>query len=218
MIEVPFKSLYQWRRLLVRGTPVVIESFLESADNLAGRDWTRDPSSEATSSRPDRVRCFRTDRPDGAAIRVWMTRVTESRIRGGAVQIDRHVPGRQNVPAELVEEFEAGIVVPASRHAGTTLTAPGFGNRSTVPSTVIWALNELADRCDGARPATDSTIRSWHEAVIVAQRERAVLDPDEFRSWMVDSGWSVDDATDLAARFYADAELIAAYEDRRQAA
>ena len=110
----PFVPLRDWRISLFRGDQAVIDLFLDKIDAKPPPDWVRDKEFESTRSRPDRVRCYMFDQVGDAAVRVWLQRVTETRVRGGPVQLIRHPPsGDAGRIGELVAKFADDWVLPA---------------------------------------------------------------------------------------------------------
>ncbi len=49
--------------------------------------------------------------------------------------------------------------------------------------------------------------------ILTAFREDVALKPEELTAWFVDSGWDGQAATELTNRFYADAALVAEYQE-----
>ena len=88
----PFVSLRDWQTALYRGDPAVIDRFLDAIDATLPPGWVRDGERERTHLRKDRIRCYTFDRAGDAAVRVWLQRVTATRVRGGPVQVLRHPP------------------------------------------------------------------------------------------------------------------------------
>ena len=131
----PFVSLRDWRSSLYRGDPAVIDRFLDAIDATLSPGWVRDREYERTRLRPDRIRCYLFDQAGDAAVRVWLQRVTATRVRGGPVQVLRHPPsGDAERIGRIVAEFADGCVLPAAKAAGARCTRPAFGPRSASPS------------------------------------------------------------------------------------
>src|SRR5436853_4910636 len=82
----PFVPLRDWRSSLYRGAPAVIDRFLDAIDATLLPGWVRDSGYERTRLRPDPIRCYRFDQAGDASVRVWLQRVTATRVRGGPVQ------------------------------------------------------------------------------------------------------------------------------------
>jgi len=78
----PFIPLRDWRSSLYRGDPAVIDRFLDAIDATLSPAWVRDSGYERTRLRPDRIRCYLFDRW-GCGVRVWLQRVSATRVRGG---------------------------------------------------------------------------------------------------------------------------------------
>ena len=87
-----FNVLHDWRLSLYRGDVAVVDQFLDGIDAALPHGWARDLAYEQTRLRPDRIRCYLFDRGSDAAVRVWLQRVTATRVRGGPVQVLRHPP------------------------------------------------------------------------------------------------------------------------------
>src|SRR6516165_9154190 len=149
----PFVPLRDWRTSLYRGDPAVVDRFLDAIDARLSPGWVRDREYERTRSRPDRIRCYMIDRAGDAAVRLWLQRVTATRVRGGPVQVLRHPPsGDAGRIGRLVAEFADGCVLPAASATGARYTRPAFGPRSAVTAAAEMLLTRLADTADGEWP------------------------------------------------------------------
>src|SRR4051812_3850266 len=103
----PFAPLRDWRASLYRGGSAVIDRFLDAIDATVSPGWVRDREYERTRLRPDCIRCYMYDPAGDAAVRVWLQRVTATRVRGGPVQVLNHPPsGDAGRIARLVAEFD----------------------------------------------------------------------------------------------------------------
>ena len=115
----PFVSLHDWSSSLYRGEPAVVDQFLPGIDATLSPGWVRDREYEQTRSRPDRIRCYAFDQAGDAALRVWLQRVTATRMRSGPVQVLRHPPpGDATRIGRPVAELADGCVLPAASAAG----------------------------------------------------------------------------------------------------
>ena len=115
----PFVSLRDWRTSLYRGDPAVVDRFLDAIDATLPPGWVRDRDYERTRLRPDCIRCYLFDRPGEAAVRVWLQRVTATRVRGGPIELLLHPTSGDAVwIARLIAEFADGCVLPAASAAG----------------------------------------------------------------------------------------------------
>ena len=206
----PFVPLRDWRSSLYRGDPAVIDRFLDAIDATLSPGWVRDREYERTRLRPDRIRCYLFDRAGDAAVRVWLQRVTATRVRGGPVQVLRHPPsGDAGRIGRLVAEFADGCVLPAASAAGARCTRPAFGPRSAVTPAAEMLFTRLADTADGEWPLTDRAQGLWDELVSGCLAEQVAIDRAELGRWLADSGWEQEAATALADRFFADSEWLA---------
>ena len=181
----PFVPLREWRSSLYRGNDVVIDQFLDRIDTSLSAGWVRDSAFEQTRSRPDRIRCYLFDRPGGAAVRVWVQRVTTTRERGGPVQLLRHPPsgGTERIE-QLVADFASSCVLVAAKAVGADHTRPAFGPRTPSHLTSKCCLPGSRTRPTGcghlrARPKSYGTNSSPH-----ASRIRSPLTGPSWRS-----GW-----------------------------
>ncbi len=211
MAEVaPFVPLRDWRASLYRGDPAVVDRFLDTIDATLPPGWVCDREYERTRLRSDRTRCYLFDRPGDAAVRVWLQRVTATRVRGGPVEVLRHPPsGDAGRIVRLVAEFADGCVLPAVRAAGARCTRPAFGPRSALTPAAEMLFTQLADTADGDWPLTDRTQGLWDELVSTGLAEQVAIDRAELGRWLVDSGWEPDAAAVLANRLFADSEWLA---------
>jgi hypothetical protein len=206
----PFVPLRDWRISLYRGDPAVIDRFLDAIDATLPPGWVRDHERERTHLRRDRIRCYLFDRAGDAAVRVWLERVTATRVRGVAVEVLRHPPsGDAPRIGRLVAEFADGCVLPAASAAGARCTRPAFGPRSVVTLGAELLLTQLADTADGEWPLTDRTQGVWDELISTGLAEQVGIDRAEFDRWLADSGWEPEAATVLADRFFADSRRLA---------
>jgi hypothetical protein len=206
----PFVSLRDWHSSLYRGDPAVVNQFLDRIDATLLSGWVRDREYEQTRSRPDRIRCYTFDRPEDAALRVWLQRATATRVRGGPVQVLRHPPSGDAVRiGRLIAEFADGCVLPAASAPGVRCTRPAFGPRSTVTPAAEMLFTQFADTADGEWPLTDRAQELWEELVSGCLAEQVAIDRAELGRWLADNGWEQEAATALANRFFADSEWLA---------
>lgn len=211
MAVVPaFVSLRDWRFSLYRGEAYILDRFLAGVDATMPPGWIRDREYELTRMRPERVRCYLFDSVGDAAVRVWLQRVTDTRVRGGPVQALRHPsPGDAGRIGQLVTSFAEGCVVPIARVSGVRHSRPTFGPRSVVTSDAEVRFIRLADTADGVWPLTDPTQVLWDELISVCLAEQVAIDRDELGRWFADSGWEPEAAASLTDRFFADSEWVA---------
>ncbi len=206
----PFAPLGDWYASLYRGDPAVVNRFLDAIDATLRPGWVRDREYEATRSRPDGIRCYLFDRAGDAAVRVWLERVTETRVRGGPIQVLRHPPsGDAGRIGRLVGEFADDCVLPAASAAGARCTRPAFGPRSVVTLGAELLFTRLADTADGEWPLTDRTQGLWDELISTGLAEQAAIDRAELVRWLADSGWEPEAAMALADRLFADSRWLA---------
>jgi hypothetical protein len=209
-VDDPFIPLRDWRSSLYRGDSTVIDRFLDGMDATLLLSWVRDREYERTRLRPDRIRCFMFDAEGDAAVRVWLQRVTETRMRGGPVQVLRHPSSEESGRiGRLVAEFANGCVLPAASAAGARCTRPAFGPQSAVTPAAEMLFTRLADTADGEWPLTDRVQGLWDELVSVCLAEQVAIDRAELYRWFADSGWEQEEVTALADRFFADSEWLA---------
>jgi hypothetical protein len=205
-----FVPLSDWRTSLYRGASAVVDRFLDAIEATLLPDWVRDHDYERTRFRQDRIRCYMFDRAGDAAVRVWLQRVTATRVRGGPVEVLRHPPsGDAGRIGRLVAEFADGCVLSAARASGIRCTRPAFGPRSAVTSAAEMLFTRLADTADGEWPLTDRAQGLWDELVSGCLAEQVAIDRAELGRWLADSGWEQEAATALADRFFADSEWLA---------
>jgi hypothetical protein len=206
----PFVPLRDWRISLFRGDQAVVDRFLDTIDATLPPDWVRDRDYELTRPRSDRIRCYKFDRAGDAAVRVWLQRVTATRVRGGPIQVLRHPPsGDAARIGDLVAEFADRCVRPAARSAGVRCTRPAFGPRSAITLAAEMLFTQLADTADGEFPLTDQAQRLWDELISTGLAEHIGIDRSELRQWLEDSGWEPEAATALTDRLFADSEWLA---------
>jgi hypothetical protein len=160
--------------------------------------------------RKDRIRCYTFDRAGDAAVRVWLERVTPTRVRGGPVEVLRHPPsGDAPRIGRLVAEFADGCVLPAAGAAGVLCTRPAIGPPSVVPLGTELLFTQLADTADGEWPLTERTQGVWDELISTGLAEQAGIDRVELGRWFADSGWEPEAAAALVDRFFADSRWLA---------
>jgi hypothetical protein len=205
-----FVPLRDWRSSLYRGDPGVIDRFLDAIDATLLSGWVRDREYERTRVRPDRIRCYLFDQAGDAAVRVWLQRVTATRVRGGPVEVLRHPQsGDAGRIGRLAAEFADGCVLAAASAAGARCTRPAFGPRSAVTPAAEMLFTRLADTADGEWPLTDRAQGLWDEFISVCLAEQVAIDRAELGRWLADSGWEQEAVTALADRFFADSEWLA---------
>lgn len=206
----PFLPLHDWRRSLYRGDPPVVDQFLSAIDAALPADWMRDHPYEQSRPRHDRVRCYLFDRAGDAAVRVWLDRVTRTRVRGGPVQILRHPPsGDAERIARLVAEFADGCVLAAASMACVRRTRPAFGPRSSVSSAAETLLTQFADTLDGQWPLPDAARELWDELIAGCLAEHVAIDRAELEKWLTESGWERAAVAHVADQFFADSRRLA---------
>lgn len=206
----PIVPIRDWRTSLFRGAQKDVDAFQDEIDTKLPRDWVRDVRYEATRPRPDRIRCYIFDQAGDAAVRVWLQRVTATRMRGGPVQLIRH-PQAANAgrPGELVAKFADDCVLPAAGASGVIRTQPAFGPRSAVTSAAEMLFTRFADTADGEWPFTPRTKALWDELVSTCLAEEVAIDRTELFQWLEDSGWSREAAAALSTLFFDDSEWLA---------
>lgn len=209
-VSDPFIPLRDWRASLYRGDPAVIDQFLDAIDKTLPSGWVRDLDYERTRQRPDRIRCYQFDQSGDASVRVWLQRVTPTRVRGGPVQVLRHPPpGGESRIGRLVAEIADVCVLPAAKVAGACHTRPAFGQRSTVTHSTETLFIRLADTADGAWPLGDRAQQLWEELVSGCLTEQVAIDRAELVQWLADSGWEGEAVTAFTDRFFADSDQLA---------
>lgn len=206
----PFVPLRNWHSSLYRGDQAGIDLFLKNIDATLPPDWVRDRDYESTRARPDRIRCYVLDRSGDAALRIWLQRVTATRVRGGPVQLIRHQPsGDAGRVGELVAKFADSCALPAARSAGTVFTRPAFGPRSALTPAAEMLFTQFADTADGEWPLPERTRGLWDELISGCLADQVAIDRDELHDWLKDSGWEREAAPALVDRFFADSEWLA---------
>jgi len=206
----PIMPLRDWRSSLYRGGAAVVEEFLNAIDNGLPSGWRRDAEYERTRERPERVRCYLFDKSGDAAVRVWLQRVTPTRLRGGPVQVIRHPPAGDSARiGELTSELTNACVLPAAATVSIRETRPSFGLRSQVTPAVDMVFTRLADTADGKWPLIGAEQVLWNELVATCLGESAAIDRAELEQWLVDSGWEQEIVSSIADRFFADSEWFA---------
>jgi hypothetical protein len=205
-----FVPLRDWRTSLYRGVSAAVDRFLDAIDATLPPGWIRDRDYERSRARQDRIRCYLFDQEGDAAVRVWLQRVTPTRVRGGPVEVLRHTPsGDAERIAQLVAEFADGCVLRAARAASVRCTRPAFGPWSAVTSAAETLFTRLADTANGEWPLTDEAQGLWDELVSGCLAEQVAIDRPELRQWLADSGWEQEAAAALADKFFADSKLVA---------
>ncbi|HVA50936.1 MAG TPA: hypothetical protein VNH11_31630 [Pirellulales bacterium] len=211
----PFISLRDWRTSLYRGTPAVVDRFLDTVDATLPADWTRDHAYEQTRPRRDRVRCYLFDRQGDAAVRLWLERVTTTRGRGGPTEVLRHPPSGDAVRiARLVAEFTDDCVLAAANAAGIRCTRPSFGPRTAINSAAVTLLNQFADTADGQWPLPERLRESWDDLVSGCLAEQVAINRGDLEKWLADSGWEPEAVAQIADQFFADSRRLAKLAER----
>ncbi len=206
----PFVPLRDWRTSLYRGDPAAVDRFLDAIDANLPPGWVRDPEYERTRLRPDSIRCYMLDRPADAAVRVWLQRVTPTRVRGGPVEVLRHPQsGDAGRIGRIVAEFADSCVLPAASAAGVLCTQPAFGPRSAVTPAAEMLFARLAETAEGEWPLPDRAQPLWDELVSFCLAEQVAIDRAELGRWLAENGWEQQAVTALADRFFADSDWLA---------
>jgi hypothetical protein len=206
----PFVPLRDWRSSLYRGDPAVIDRFLDGIDKTLSAGWVRDSQYERTRQRPDRIGCYLFDAAGDAAVRVWLQRVTATRVRGGPVQLLRHPPsvGAERI-GQLIAEFNDVCVLPAARAAGAYCTRPAFGPRSALTPGAEMLFIRLADTADGEWPLAAQAQALWDELISSCLAEQVAIDRAELEKWLADSGWEQAAVRPITEEFFADSDSLA---------
>jgi hypothetical protein len=206
----PFVPLSDWQTSLYRGTPAAIDQFLDRIDETLLPGWVRDRDYERTRLRPDSIRSYLFDREGDVAVRVWLQRVTPTRVRGGPIELLRRpTSGDAEWIGRLVGEFADDCVLPAAAAAGVRYTHPSFGPRGAVTFAAEMMFTRLADTADGEWPLTDRFQEAWEELISFCLAEQVAFHPPALVRWLVDSGWEPADAAALADRLFADSAWLA---------
>lgn len=201
----PFNSLHQWRSSLYRGRPANVDRFLDTINATLPADWSRDVLYEQTLARPARHRCYLFDRGGHGSVRVWLDRVTTTRVRGGPVQVLRHPPaGNAGQLDDLVAAFADACVIPAGSITGLRHTRPEFGARSAVTPPAEMLFTQFADTADGEWPLSACLESLWYELVSVCLTEQVAIDRHELARWIFESGWEQQVVTTIVERFFSD--------------
>ena len=205
-----FVSLRDCCSSLYRDDPTVVDRFLDGIDATLLPGWVRNREYKRTRSRPDRIRYHIPDRPGDAALRVWLQRVTATRVRGGPIQVLHHPPSDDAARiGRLVAEFADGCALPAASAAGARCTRPAFGTRSAVTPAAEMQFTRFADTADGEWPLPDRAKGLLDELVSGCLAEQVAIDRAELGRWLADSGWEQEAVTALVDRFFADSEWLA---------
>jgi hypothetical protein len=215
----PFFPLRDWRTSLYRGTPAVVDRFLDTVDATLPADWTRDHAYEQTRLRRDRVRCYLFDRAGDAAVRVWLERITTTRVRGGPLEVLRHpLSGDAVRIARLVAEFTDNCVLAAANAAGVRCTRPSFGPQSAITGAAEMLLNQFADAADGEWPLPERLRELWDELVTGCLAEQVAINRVDLEKWLADNGWEQEAVAQIADQFFADSRRLAKLAERFAAA
>jgi hypothetical protein len=161
--------------------------------------------------------CFRRELRPGAAVRLWLLRISDEEMQGGLV-IPPDTKHNLLDVAEIIREFETTILTPTAKVNGIRLLTKWPGPRSVVPEHVLQALQTFLDTRERSWPLSEAAARMWRRFIILAHQSETLLDPDEFRNWLLDRGWTSDKAQAAMDRFALDARLLSEYEDERQPA
>jgi len=206
----PFISLHEWRSALYRGEPADIDRFLDTIDATLPPGWARDRAYESARPRPERIRCYLFDQASDAAVRVWLQRVTPTRVRGGPIQVLRHPPsGIAPRIGRLVAELNDACVLPAVGATGARCTRPAFGPRSVVSAAAETLFTTFADAADGEWPFSDRIKELWDDLISGCLAEQVAINRDELVRWLTVSGWDQKDITAMTDRFFADSAWFA---------
>jgi hypothetical protein len=188
----------------------VVDRFLDAIDGALLPGWVRAREYERARLRPDLVRHYLFDAAGDAAVRVWLQRVTATRVRGGPVQLLRHAPSADTERiGQLVADFADACVLSAAKSAGVRCTRPTFGPRSVVTSGIENLFTRFADAADGKWPLADQAQGLWDELISSCLAERAAIDRAELEKWLAESGWEQAAVVPIVERFFADSDWLA---------
>ena len=211
----PFVSLRDWRSLLYRGDPAVVDRFLDGIDATLSPGWVRDREYERTRSRRTGPHPLLHVRPGGGCGGAGVAPAGDCNpsARRPGPGAPPSALGRRGADriGRLVAEFADGCVLPAARAAGVRCTRPAFGLRSAVTPAAEMLFTRFADTADGEWLATHGadTRVVGRARLRLPGRAEVAIDRAELGRWLADSGWEQEAVTALAERFFADSEWLA---------
>jgi hypothetical protein len=210
-----FHVIEVWYERLVTGSPQQITDFIREAERVLPSGWQRDHKREERFiTLPDEPvpPCFvRTSRP-GVGVTLWLDREGGTLLLPGT---DRSMAGSQYYLelAEAIREFESAVLFPAASVSGAKVTSRVIGPRSVVPGLVMDYLFEFLGTGRRDWPLPVDVAKKWRRLVISAYRSDTLLEPAEFREWLVAQGWSDEQAQRFLDELDEDAQLLADFKD-----
>lgn len=205
-----FVELCDWRNSLYRGEPAVVDQFLNTIDGTLPVFWIRDHAYEQSRTRRKRIHCYLFEQAADASVRLWLDRVSTTRVRGGPLEVLRHAPsGDAARITRLVGQFTDDCVLPAADGVGIRRTRPSFGPLSVLGGAAETLLNQFADTADGQWPLSGHLQDLWDELVSGCLAEHVAINRDDLEKWVADSGWGQKIAAQIADQFFADSRRLA---------
>jgi hypothetical protein len=206
-----------WRQVLVRGEKAQIDRFMdEVAKRFKALGWSREAAYEALFNRDSHqinyLHCWVSGQGTLPRVLLCLNRATERRVRGGTYDL---LDGRPSL-VDLAREIQrvlAEVLEPAAAEAGLDVSYPRLGPISRVGTRTTAAITALAEAADGRWPLSTNLEPAWESFVRTAVREGVAINPDELIEWIAASGWSKEQAVEIADRFYRDAARVGEHEE-----
>lgn len=207
-----FAQSVAWRDLVVTGRKDVIDRFLEYIDGHLPDGWEPNPEAERRAAgvgvSTPRSRCYRR-RLAGRDVWLWLYRPGDCRVQGGLVEPTAHTHFQDDV-AGAIGDFRRLVLEPAAAAVGLRVGRARPGPQSSVPTAVMDAFWEYAERSQCQWPPPPPALRAWKEFVAQAYQDQVPLARDEFSGWLVEQGWDPVLAGGLVTGYY---DALAAIDD-----
>lgn len=206
-----------WRQILVKGPKAQIDRFMdEVGKRFEALGWSREARYEAIFNRDPHpsnyLHCWVSEQGTFPRVLLCLNRATDRRVRGGTYDL---LDGRPSL-VDLAREIQrvlAEVLEPAAAEAGLEVSYPRLGPISRVGTRTMAAMTALAEVADGRWPLPDEVGPIWEKFVITAVRDSVAINPEELIEWIFASGWSREQAVEMADRFYRDAARVGEYEE-----
>ncbi len=217
-----FDVFNAWRHMLITGQPDQLDRLEgEMGRRFLELGWSRDTAREGKLNRDpyqrNRFMCWVSGPARGPRVLLLLNRATSRRVRGGSYDLldDPNGTGLNGM-AGIVQRALTEIVEPAAAAIGLTITYPRLGPISRVGPRTTAIMTGFAESAAGQWPLPKPLEPEWRRFVAGACRDDVAFEPAELKAWFAANGWDDGASAELSRRFFADAELLAAYDEAEE--
>jgi len=195
------------------------QNFVKEIAGQTKLQWIRDTKREEEVSLPssDPMYCFRRDKKDGLDAHLWLTKSVDGDLRvTNIVPLETTTLKMDEYNALLIEFVDTSNLRDIVSKAGGTI-------KITDDS---YTLNDVADE-DSAKKlrlfssaANKSTgyshpcdMERWLDFIVCVSKAEKKLTVNDMEKYLIEDGWLIESANDLACQYEYSLQLLEAYED-----